>query len=343
MTRGAARHPVTLALWRCVAVAGWPTLAAAAVAFLFARLSAPMVEPGAATATQSPWLLLPLLTATGCCTGAAIRLWPLFAAQQPGADWLWRWQRGPLRGVGAVIAGALLAQFALTLPLTTVFALALGAPTEARVVLRPRLPELPVLQAPGQRLVASLPGDVALSELRLRPRAGLPGSPFAASVLELRLDGELQAGALPGFEQDHQLVVVPLPSRAVAEFELRLTAGSVPLWFDAGSLECIAAAPRSTLANGVSTALLALLPTLLALALAALAGAASTTPTVALVAGSCLFVTTIGAIGPLDPAIDALLRGRWIVGSGTFGAAVPFLAAACMAMIGRMLLQGQRR
>lgn len=325
MSRNAARHPLTLAMWRCLAVAGWPTLAAAAVAFTFARVYAPMVEPGAATVTLSPWLLLPLLTATGCCAAAAIRLWPLFAQQRPGADWLRRWQRGPLGGLGAVIGGALLAQLALTLPLTTGFARALGAPAEARAVVRPRLPELPVLQRPGQSLVASLPAAVELRELRLRPRAGLPGSPFVASRIELRLDGERLESALPEFEQDRQLVVLPMPARPISELELRLTAGSVPLWFDDDSLECVASAPHSTVVNGLATALLALLPTLLALALAALAGAVSTSPTVALVAGSCLFVTTIGAIGPLDPALDALLRGRWIPGSGTFGGAMPSL------------------
>lgn len=338
MNRTAARRPVTMALWRCVAVAGLPTALAAGAALALARAWPVVVEPDAAATAQAPWLWLPLLTAAGCCLAAAIRLWPPFAEQRPGNDWLRRWQRGPLRGLGAVIAGALLAQLLLTMPLTTLLARALGAPDDVYASLHPRLPNLPTLREVGERCQATLADAVPLRELRLRPRAGPPGSPFVPSHVELRLDGERVADLVPQFEQDRQLVILPLHGRPVRGIELRLAAGTVPLWFDEDSIECLVATPRSWLVNGAAAAVLALLPTLLALALAALVGGIATAPTVAMVAGSSLFVLTIGAIGPFDPAVDAVLRGRWLPGSGTFGAVVPFLAVACVAMIGRMLL-----
>lgn len=338
MSRGAARRPLTLALVRCGAVAGLPTLLAAAAALLLATCWPAAVEPGAAAAAQSSWLLLPLLTAAGCCALAAVRLWPLFALERPGAAWLWRWQCGPLRGLGAAVSGALLAQFVLTLPLCTVFAQWLGAPAAVHAVLRPELPPLPILQAPGQHFVASLAAPTALKELSLRPRAGLPGAPFVASVLEVRLDGEPQPVLAHSFEQDGLLHVHTLHERRVQHFELRLREGSVPLWFDGLAIECVAAAEHSWLVNGALAALLALLPTLLALAMAMLAGAGAALPTVTLVAVATLFVTTVGAIGPLDATVDAVFRGRWLAGDGAFPQAIPFLAAACLAMIGRMLL-----
>lgn len=338
MRHGAARRPATLAFLRCLEVAAAPTLAAALIAGLLAWLWPAVVVPGSATAAQSPWLLLPLLTAAGCCLYATLRLWPLFAQHRPGADWLRRWQRGPLRGLGAVTVGALLAQLFLTLPLTTVMARWLGAPSEVHASLRPHLPELPILQAPGQRLTASFSEPVHLRELRVRPRAGIPGVPFVPSRIEVRADGEPTPLFEHAYDQDRQLHARPLDARMVHHLELRLAAGSVPLWFDEDSIEGIGAAAHGWFGNGALAALLTLVPNLVAMALAMLAGATAALPTVALVGATGLFVMTLGAIGPLDAAVDALFRGRWLAGPGPFPDAIPFLAVACLAMIGRMLV-----
>ncbi len=333
----AARHPATLACRACLAAALWPTALAAALAAVGGRLLAPAVEPGAASAAGTPWLLLPLLVAMGACTAAAVRLWPRFGRARPGADWIARLERGPMRGSGAIVAGALAAQFALTAPLTVVAARALGAPDRAAVHLRPVLPQLPVLGEPGQEVVAVLDPPVDLAEIHLRPRALPPGAPFVPSRLELRIDGERLSGPDPVFTEDRQRSSVRLDGRRVREVRLRLAAGTVPLWFDGEAIDCVAAAGRSALGNGILFAGLALLPTLLGLGLALLASSTAALPTVATVAGATLFVCTLGGVGPVDAAARWLLRGHWLPATGVFHASLPFLGGGCMAMILAML------
>ena len=334
------RSPQWLALRTCWQAAAVPTGLAAIAAAAMARLWRPELADAAAAsnAAAAPWLALPVLVAMAIVLASALRLWPLFARERPGAAWLLRWQRGPWRGLGAVTAGAAAAFVLLALPTVALLAPWLGAPPAAHAVLYPSLPSAPppLLTDPGDRVVATFAAPVALRELRLRPRAGPPRGAFVPSELQLSADG--QPFATARFEQDLQLLVVPAPGTPMRTLELHLTAGSVPLWLDAEAVVAVEATPRSALANAAAYVLLATVPLLLALALAMLAGSAAALPTVALVAGATLFVTTIGSIGPFDPATDDLLRGRWLLDERRFRTAGPFLALAAVAMMLRMLL-----
>lgn len=346
MTAVSRRSPQWLALRTCWRAAALPTagtaLAAAALARAWqpslATRSGDAIAAAGGNAANAPWLALPILVAMATIAASALRLWPLFARERPGAAWLLRWQRGPWRGLGAVTAGAAAALVLLALPTVAVLAPWLGAPPAAHAVLYPHLPSTPppLLTEPGDRVVATFAAPTALRELRLRPRAGPPRGAFVPSEVQLTADG--QQFATLRFEQDLQLLVVPAPNRPLQTLELRLLAGSVPLWLDAEAVTALGATPRSALANAAAYALLTTLPLLLALALAMLAGAAAGLPTVALVAGATLFVTTIGAIGPFGQATDDLLRGRWLLDDRLFRAAGPFLALAALAMMLRMLL-----
>ncbi|MBL8728867.1 MAG: hypothetical protein JNM25_10580 [Planctomycetes bacterium] len=339
MTGLRARHPFTLTFVHCLRRALLPVLGATgASALLRTATTTPLAGLETAPGAQTPWLHLPLVVAAFACAAAAATFWPLFAARRPGRDQVERLQRGPLRGCGAALAGALLAQLVLTLPLMTGFARLLGAPATAVAHVELPVPPQPLLTATQPRLSFAL-GDRVLDEVRLRPAAGPPTGPWQPTHVRVHVDGAPAAAAEVTFEQSLQLVRVPLPARPLHTLELEFVSGTVPLLFPRGAVVAVEAGTRSGLWNGVRAAWIYLLPSFVALALAMLFGAAATLPTVLTAAGGLLFVGTIGGAGPADDAVRSLLRGHEVLAGRTFSACIPSLAAGSLAMIVAMLLR----
>ncbi len=291
---------------------------------------------------MSPWLELPFAVAAAVVAGSTILLWPTFSQRRPGADWVERVQRGPLRGCGAALIGALVAQLALTLPLTTWLARGLGAPDAAlaHVLLTP--PAAAVLSTDAPQLTIPCPTDRPLRELQLRPVAALPAAPLEPSRLQVRVDGTALPAEL-AFDQSGQLGRVAFEPRRVENIEIVLLAGNVPLFFADDSVTAVEHAERSGTANGCICAVVWLLPTFVAAAFGCLCGAVASTPTVLTVTFGLLFLLTVAGIGPGHPALLALLRGHWLPSAGIFTASASSLVAGSAAMIGAMLLRRRTR
>jgi hypothetical protein len=335
VSKASARSPLLLAFGRSLSAAAGPTALAAVLAGTFGCDTFAVGESTGATAAAAPWLELPTLVALATTAIVALRLWPLFAIQRPGRDWLLRWQRGPLCGLGAVTLGAALAAWVCSAAATVAMALWFGAPPQAHATLRPHFADQPLLRAAGDTTAGTLPGPALLREVRLRPRAGPPQGGYAAARVEVLADGERLA--IAEFGQDRQLAVLPPPSRPVTTLTMRLLAGTVPLWFDAEAVEAVAADGRATFFNAFAYAAVAAALLAWALALGALAGAFASLPTVGLLVGAALFVVSIGGVGPMATAAETLLRGRWLADDARIRAVGPFLAVGGVAMILRML------
>ncbi|MBX3462024.1 MAG: hypothetical protein KF830_02550 [Planctomycetes bacterium] len=331
------RRPLALCCRACLAAAWLPTLAAAGLAVLLqAMLAVPLPGLADAPGARTPWLHLPLLVAAAACAARAAAFWPLVAARRQGADLVARLQRGPLRGCGAAVAGALLAQFVLTLPLATVFARWLGAPARAVVVVELPSPPRPLLAA-GQPPLTFALGGRRLREVHLRPLAGPPTGAFEPATVEVRCDGERIGTATLAESRQH--VRIAAPPRPVQTLELTHAGGTVPLLFGPGSVTAVEAAERSAAWNGTTAAVVWLLPSFVALAVALLCGAHAALPTALTAAFGLLFVQTVGGAGPADAAVRALLRGHWVGATVPFSAWLPSLAAGSLAMIVAMLLR----
>ncbi len=343
MTVLRARRPFTMAFVFCLRRAALPVLFAAVVAALVRLvLTTPLAGLDAAPGANTPWLHLPLLVAAFACAAAAATFWPLFAARRPGRDQIERLQRGRLRGCGAVIAGAMLAQFVLTLPLVTGFARLLGAPALATAHAELAAPSQPLLGPANPRLTFAVGGRV-LDEIRLRPLAAPPLGAFQPARVRVRLDDEPEPVAELTFAESGQLTCVPVPARYVGLLDLEYLGGTVPLLFLRGSVVVVETGARPGLWNGVFAAAIYLLPGFVALALALLCGATAALSTVLVAIGGLLFVQTIGGAGPADDAVLGLLRGRWLPTGLTFSAWFPSLMAGSMAMIAAMLLRPRLR
>ncbi|MBL9076822.1 MAG: hypothetical protein JNL08_04915 [Planctomycetes bacterium] len=344
MTLPRARGPLRLTFVRCLRAAALPTLLAAlAGLWLPHALATPLPGLPSAAGAASPWLQLPLFVAAALCAARAAGFWPLFALRRPGRDVVARLQRGPWRGAGAAIVGALLAQLVLTLPLLTFGARLHGAPATAARHDELAPPPQPALTAATPRLAFTPPAR-PLASVWLCPLAAPPVGAFVPTRVQLRLDGAVLPGAVATFGQSFEAVELPLPAVTVQRLELEYVDGSVPLLFPRGAVRVVAAGSEPQAWNGAAAAVLLLLPTFAALAFAYLAGAVAALPTVWTVAAVLLFVQTVGGIGPAGDVVLALLRGRWVWPSGTFWHGVPSLAAGSVAMIGGMLLRrGARR
>lgn len=342
-----SRQPCTMTLRQCLRVTTLPVLGTALLSLVAASLFPPVVaDAAAASGAVSPWLLLPMFTAAAGCGLTALAFWPLFAARRPGADWARRLQRGPLRGCGGAVAGALLAQLLLTLPLATLLARSLGAPATAAVhhALPPVQPQ-PVL-APGHpHLDFVLPAGPSrhYAELHLRPLAAMPTAAFRSSRVEVFADGERLSASDPEWSQTGQFVRLPFAPRPIHRLELRLAEGTVPLFFPTGSVELVEARGRSAWTNGALLALVALVPTFLALALACWCGTAAALPTLATLLVGALVVLTVGGVGPFDHALQQTLRGRWLGSTAVFRHCLPSLVLGSVAMILAMLLRRRSR
>ncbi|MBL8734669.1 MAG: hypothetical protein JNN13_19995 [Planctomycetes bacterium] len=328
------RGPFGLVLRRCLAAVWLPTLLAALAGLVLQRAAPPQLADAAAAtaAVSSPWLMLPLLVAAIGAAVTAVRFWPPFAAQRPGAETLRRLQRGPLAGNGATIAGALTAQLALTSLVLGALAGSFGAPA-ARAHVEPR-PAREGLLLPGTAPLTFTAADGPVCRtLLLRPHAGLPDGPITATRLEVRADGELLTTAPLACVEDRQLLRFDFAPRSVHELTITATAGTVPLWLPRGAVVLVGDAERPWPLNAALVALIGLVPTFAALALALLGGRVAALPTVTTVVVAILFVSIAGELGPLPAAVRALLRGQWLPASPVFPASIPSLLVGSLAMI----------
>lgn len=317
---------------RCLAVALPWTALAVVTAVVLHRTAPPQLTDDEPLAAASPWFVLPLFAAALGTSLAAVRGWPLFAARQPGADTLRRLQRGRLAGNGAAIAAALLVQFGLSLCALVALGAALGAPpAHAHVEPTPAADAVLLPGSPPLRFAAAAP--TTCSTLLLRPRAGLPQGPIAATGIEVLADGERLSTALLECVEDRQLLRLEFAPRAIHELQLVATSGTVPLWFPRGAVVLVGTASRPWPWNAALVAVIALVPTFVALVLALACGLAAALPTVTTVVAAVVFVEIVGEIGPLADAVRALLRGQWLPASPVFPACLPSLAVGCVAMI----------
>ncbi len=325
------RGPFALTARRCVAVAAVPTLVAAVAGFVAWRVAPPDVGTEQVAAAASPWLVLPLLVAAATVAFTAALTWPTFALGRPGRALVDRVHRGALGGAGAATAGALAAQLVLVLPLATVFALALGAPATAAVLLPLVAEREPLLDARRPRLAFAVGTDAPVHELWLRPVAGLPAGGFEDASVELFADGERLAAAV-AFADTQQLVRVPFAARRIRELHLVHAGGTIPLLFPPGAATLVRAAGHAGLANGAWLAAASLVPVFVALALGCCCGRVAGVATVLTVIGGALVVQTIGGVGPFDGAVVARMRGHWL-GPTLFPDSAASLAVGALAMI----------
>jgi len=342
MIRRWVRGPLGLTCRRCLALAALPTLLTALASALLHRWLRPELGGEAAPATASPWLALPMVVAAMTCAVAAVVFWPTFANGRPGRQWIDRAQRGRLGGVGAAIAGALLAQLVLTLPLTTWLADRLDAPRHARCHYELTAPQ-PILDEQRPRLTFAVPTTEPIGEVWLRPLAGLPTGSWHGTTVEILADGE-PLPALPApIANNRQLARVQFPGRTIRELTIVRTGGSVPLAFVDDTAGLVGDATRSNRWNGAWLAVLALLPSAVAMALAACCGLAAGLPTVIGVVVSTVFLLTGGGLGIFDHGVLALLRGQWLAPSRVFPRCAASLAVGFFAMILTMLLRPRVR
>lgn len=338
-----ARRALPATARRCIAAALLPTAAVAAAAAAGAHLLPPRVDdPAGAAAAATTWLSLPLATIAICCCIAAVRFWPAFAARRPGADWVLRLQRGPLRGCGGALAGALLAQFALGALCLAALAPWFGAPADASAR-HPLATPADALALPGAPPLDLAGPDGPCTALELRPLAALPRGELRPTHLEVLADGERLTTADIVFVDTNRLLRIEFAPRPVHRLGVRATDGTVPLWFPPGSLVLVEAAAHGTPTNALAAAAVALVPSFLALAVAACCAVAAALPVVIAVVAALLFASLLGGIGPFDVALRALLTGVWIPGAGVFPQCLPSLAVGCASMILAMLLRRSRR
>ena len=308
-----------------------PTLLAAITAIAWQRLQQTANGP-AAPGAAAPALALPFLVAAALCAMRTTRVWPLFALQRPGADFVQRLQTGPLRGRGSAVAAALLAQLLLTLPLALLLPTWLGAPTmaHATVALLARGPSR--LDPTHPTVSFSAPANIEWQRLALRAIVMVPEGPLQPTRLSLQANGQELTNSLPAFTDTGQRAVATFAPRAFTRVDAVWIDGTLPLYFPPGSVEATAAHGRRTVGNAAIAAGLALVPTFVALAAACLVGLVATLPTVTMVAASLLFVMTVGDVGPFGAAMRAVMRGEWLLSAPVFAAALPLLALGSLAM-----------
>jgi len=339
-----ARSAFAMTLRRCLRTAWLPTLAFGLLCWTLTRWLTPQPDlEQTATGAATPWLELPLLAVAAIICATAIAFWPTFAARRPGAGTVHRLQRDALSGCGSVIAGALVAQLLLTLPLTTLLALGLGAPTSASAHLQLTPEQSSVLDVDAPRLRFDLPSKATIDAIELRPMTAPPPGALEPTRLTIRAGDSRLTDTDVTFDRNGQLARLPLEARAVDSIELVHTGGNVPLFFPDGAVIAIEATNRSTVQNGIAAALLMLLPSFVALTVACLCGTTAALPTLMTVTMALLFLGTIGGLGPGGPALLQLMRGQWILADGQFATTAPSLGAGFLAMILAMLLRRRQR
>lgn len=290
-----------------------PVAAAALVVALVADAATQAdVQGNRPAAAATPWLTLPLLTIAVVCCLCAAHFWPTFAQRQPGADTVRRLARSPFGGRGAVIAGALLAQLALTVPLAIALSAWFDAPSHARRHHDVVGPEFPLLEGKGATVDFEVPGNPTVDAIWLRPRASLPTGPGATEIT-ITSGGRRLATTPIAFSESGALMRVAIEPQALAAFTVTQTAGAVPLYFGKDTVEVVGADDLPTWCNSVLLAFVATWTSLITLALAALIGLGTGWSTLATAICCAHFVQWIGNAGPIADAMLSVLRGQWLL------------------------------
>lgn len=315
------RGPFGVAFRHCLrTVLPWGLATAAAAAVAAAAWPADLAadsDAAARAAAASPWLVLPMVVLAGGCCLVSVHLWPTFARQRPGAELVRRLCGRPSHGRGAALAGALLAQLVMMLPLTIAGCWWLDAPPRARRLTTAHATlaagDAPILRTAGDRLTFRLPTDTRTDELWLQPDAALPDGSAPTRVLA-RLDGADLAATASRHRDPHRLVRLPVldAPRELRTFELLHDGGNVQLYFGEGSVVAVGPAELATAANAALLALLTLSTSAASLLLAFAIGAGAHLGTTMAAVATLQFVQWIGAIGPMQAAVLAVLRGQWL-------------------------------
>jgi hypothetical protein len=292
-----------------------------------------------AGAAWAAWLHLPAMVAALICCAAAIECWPTFAQRRPGADWLLRLLPPPLFGCGAAMLGALCALALLLLPLGTL-AGALAPPPHAQRTLPAG--RAPIVRAPGNEVTFAAGGCTAIG-LELRPIALLPTGPLEPTRLQMFADDRPLLDAPVAISGTRQLVRLPLAAVRIDTLRVRSVGGSLPLLFPAGAVVLIEAEPRSGLGNGALAAGCYLLAAAATLAVGALAAPFVALPVAWTLLLAALLLQTLGGLGPVSDAVDALLRGHWLGTAGVLEQCRTSLGIGLPAMILAMLARGRLR
>jgi hypothetical protein len=325
---------VALAFTRSLAALRW-TLPPALLAAWFG------IRAATNAAAVAPWLHAALFVTVLAAAAAAMEAWPLFARGRPGSPWLARLRPGPLGGCGAITAGAL----AALVPCLVLIG-ALGAfvvpnvpAPRAHVTLVCTSPRL-VLAGDQTSLLFAGPGALPVDELQLRPRAFVPVADPVPVVLQVLADGA-PLGTPITVSDTERLQRLRFPARHIQQVELRRTAGNLLLAFPADSLIAVGARVHDGRVNLALAALLYLLPAFLALAAATVGAVALSLPVNLTTLLAVLIVLTLGDVLPTGMAVDAALRGRWLLDGALFQACLPSLAAGFLAMIVGMILRAR--
>ena len=305
------RGPAGLTFRQCLRTAAAPAGIAVLVALVANAFDEQTVVDGSPAAASTPWLTLPLLAVAVACCLAAAHTWPTFAMRQPGADTVRRLERSPLGGRGAVIAGALLAQLALSMPLALGLSAWFDAPSQARRHYEVTSPEHPLLEGKGAHITFEVPGSPTVDAIWFRPRASLPTGDGATEVT-ITSGNERLATTPVSFMESGALMRVAIKPQVLTRFTITQTAGSVPLYFGPQTIEAVGAQDLPTWANSLLLALVATWTSLLTLAVAALIGLGTGWATLATAISCMQFVQWIGDTGPIGDALLAVMRGQWL-------------------------------
>lgn len=287
-------------------------------------------------------LALPFAVAAFVVGMQALRQWPLFAQRRPGGEWLHRLQRGPWHGTGAALAGALLAQALLTLPVALGLPMWLGAPPVAHTVAALSLVGEPRLDARHPAVVLQAPAAGPWRQLVLRPIAFLPEGPAMHATVRVRAEAT-ELGPMPPITDTGQRVARSFAPLAATHFTVERLAGDIPLYFAPDTAHAYGAAEHTGWWNSLRGWSVALLPTFVALASACLCGAFAALPTVTTVFLALAFVATFGGVGPFAPTLRAWMRGEWAVPAELLAATLPTAALGSVLMAFAMVARRRLR
>ncbi|MFT4513188.1 MAG: hypothetical protein ACI91B_001890 [Planctomycetota bacterium] len=306
------RGPAGLTFRHCLRTSTAPTAIALLIAVIANAASEPDILDGSPAAASTPWLTLPLVVIAIACCLCAAHTWPTFARRQPGADTVRRLERSPLGGRGAVIAGALLAQFALSLPLAIGLSAWFDAPSHARRHYEVIGPEYAILQGKGDSVTFQVTDGAIVDAIWMRPRASLPTGEGDTEVT-ITAGGKRLASTPLAFSESGALLRVAIQQQPLSQFKLTQTAGSIPLYFAPKTVTAVGPADLPTWANSLLLALIATFTSAITLAIAALIGLGTGWATLATTICCLQFVQWIGNTGPIGDALLAVMRGQWLL------------------------------
>ncbi|MFK7741408.1 MAG: hypothetical protein AB8H80_13915 [Planctomycetota bacterium] len=319
------RGPFGIAFRHGLRLAGPVSLFAALIAVaVHAATADPELAAGAAAAASaaaSPWLTLPLAAAALCILLRTLQLWPTMTLRQSGRDAIQRVTAAravlPTGGRFAAIGGAIALQLLLTAPLAVALTWWFDAPPVARRHHVAAAVGPPVLDGVGQTLAFALAAPVPVEAIWIRADAAIPTGPAPTSI-EILQDGQALSDRPLTIAESRQLARAPIdPGRTagsgmLATFSLRHAGGDVPLLFRPGSVVAIGPSDRTTWINALMLSALATGASAAILLACALLGLGAGIATVTTAGCALWFLLWLGSVGPVDDAILAVLRGRWL-------------------------------